>query len=348
MYDSYANQLKARDQFATWSPQAQFGPQPQGLQTNYQPTYGQSGGYFVNGQYRTGLNADPRVQQGRATLNAGQDAMRAAGGFDVPAGFNPNVGSGWLPGEGDAGAPFAPGGNMQMGGIDPLASNGVYDDGTLPASYNPALGGNPIGGLAGMFGNGNVGPAGTNGPGGMGTTLGSLAGGMSVPGTQPNYPLDIGSYLNPMMGYALGTGVKAINNSAAAAGNLNSGNTLRELMGYGMGLGSQNFNNAAGIAQGQQAFGYGVDKNDRDFAYNAQQNDRNFDLNKNLAQAGIGLQAQGQQLNANTQLAQLLATLGITGAQAASTGTIGGGNAITNAISQIISNYLGGKVVGGK
>jgi hypothetical protein len=126
-YDSYSRQRQTLADIGAGvqsgaiqnvAPQAQFGPQPQltnfsSLPLNDPRWAGQRGGYFVNGQYRTGLMSNPQVMAGLSTIRQGQDAMRASGGFNVPPGFNPNVGSGWLPGEGDAGMPYSSGGVPQ-------------------------------------------------------------------------------------------------------------------------------------------------------------------------------------------------------------------------------------------
>lgn len=175
----------------------------------------------------------------------------------------------------------------------------------------------------------------------VGTTMQPASAGMSVPGTQPNFPLDIGSYLNPMLGYGLQQGYNTIANGQAAAGNLNSGDTLKQLMAYGMGQGLNSFNNAANIGAGQQAFGYGVANNDRNFAYNAALNDRNFNQSTLMDLAGLGMAgAQGQgQLGSQygAIMAQLMQGLG----QAQGTGTMGSNNAIVNAIMQSLGNTQG-------
>lgn len=334
MYDSYANQRQALQQFSTWPGAAQMGPTT-GMQLNYQPTYGQSGGYFdAAGNYRTGLNSDPRVQAGRQQIAAGQAAL----GPQV-ADPNVNAGSGWLPGEGDAGAPTTlgalAGGMPTVPGIGGAAGGGNVNPAGLNggSSYPPGVQGIPS----------NEFPSGPQLPGGgaWGAVPGGNGIGGSIPGTQPNYPLDIGAYLNPMMGYAMQQGVKSIANQKAAAGNLNSGDMLKELMGYGMGIGANNFNNAAQIAQGQQAFGYGVDKNDRDFAYTAQQNDRNFDLQRLLNTGQLDLQRYGiDQQNARANAA-LQADLAKSAAQAAAGGNTAQGGAVQQSVIDIIKNALG-------
>ena len=232
------------------------------------------------------------------------------------------------------------------GGIPSNGGPGVTQTQQIPGMENGGFGSpTTIGALAGGLG----GMADPNNGATGGGTMPSMPGapGMpdtgagSIPGTQPNYPLDIGSYLNPMMKYAMTQGINTINNSAAAQGSLDSGDTLKSLMQFGMGIGANNFNNAAGIAAGQQSFGYNVDNNDRNFAYNSQVGDRDFNYNRDMGMAGLGLNAAGQESGNAQTLARILAANGLSAGQAAAGGTIGGGNAMSNAISQIIASLYG-------
>lgn len=265
----------------------------------------------------------------------------------------------------------------QMGSVynDPNAVHNANGTITLPTDgYGQAPGANgyawgPVAGYPTPSGTPSFG--GGNG----GTTIGQLAGGgggvpaapppaapggvtsmptvdpLNIPGGQPNYPLNIGAYMNPMLGFMLKNGFDTISNGAAAAGNLNSGNTLKALMQYGMGVSGNAFDNAANIASGQQQFAYGVDNNDRNFAYNAANNDRNFaynaanndrnfDLQRLLSMAGLGMQGAGQQSNNDRLLATLISQNMINGGQIAGAGTVGSGNAISQAISQAIANWM--------
>lgn len=217
---------------------------------------------------------------------------------------------------------------------------------SAPAGFVPGMAGPagaPGGGNANPFTLGGLASGATSMPGVTQGTPGmdgydvSIPGGASIPGGQPNYPLDIGSYLNPMMGYALKNGIDSINNSAAAAGSLNSGNTLKELMQFGLGVGANNFNNAANIAAGQQAFAHNVDVNDRDFAFNAGNTDFNNNLRVAQTLAGMGLSG-GQLQSQNAQaLARILAANNIAAGQMQAGGTQGSGNAIINMILGLLN-----------
>lgn len=190
-------------------------------------------------------------------------------------------------------------------------------------------------------------------------TLGSIANGVGanggIPGANMNIPaapgnpytLNIGSYLNPLMQYAMQQGTNSIMNSQASQGLLNSGDTLKQLYGYGLGLGANNFNSAAGIAAGQQGFGAGLDQYDQQFAYNAQNNDRNFALQALLGEGNLGLGGATQQSWNDRILAQLLSSnLGSLG-QAQGAGAIGGSNATNNAIMQLLQQYYGMNALNG-
>jgi hypothetical protein len=197
-----------------------------------------------------------------------------------------------------------------------------------------------VGTTATGYGN-NGGATGSPASGGTPSPVGvpaSSTPSLSVPGTQPNFPLDIGSYLNPMLGYGLQQGYNTIANGNAAMGNLLSGDTLKQLMGYGLGQGLNAFNNAANIGAGQQNFGYNVANNDRNFAYNAANNDRNFNQSTLMDLANLGLAGAGGQAQMGSQygaiMAQLMQGLG----QAQGTGTMGSNNAIVNAILQSLGN----------
>jgi hypothetical protein len=196
---------------------------------------------------------------------------------------------------------------------------------------------------------------------------GDVAGGFGNLGGPDAYALDPNKYLNPLMDYALATGTKAINNSAAASGNLMSGNTLRELMAYGTGLGANNWNNAVGTATQQQGFHAGLDSADRAFGYNAAVGDRQFGYDAANNDRQFGYNAALGDRAFNTQRDEFLAQLGMSGAQGASgldqtlasaiaqnlatqgginaNGTIGQNNAITGSISQIIQALQSGRTL---
>lgn len=92
MYDSYANQRQALAQIAQGVQSGAIQQTPTSTPTAgalasiNTPRMGQAGGYYDSmGNYRTGLNTNPAVIAGRQTIQAGQDAMRAAGGFNGSA-----------------------------------------------------------------------------------------------------------------------------------------------------------------------------------------------------------------------------------------------------------------------
>lgn len=167
MYDSYANQRNAVDNyFSKWSPQAQFGPQPNqpsagALAQINTPRQGQAGGYYdAQGNYRTGLNSNPAVIAGRQTIQAGQDAMRASGGFNGPGetyapGFDPFLATGNV-------GPSSGGGVMNnlpntINNTQNQYNNGQYTGfggSVLSASGNPSYNGGQSNGGPGGGGSG--------------------------------------------------------------------------------------------------------------------------------------------------------------------------------------------------
>ena len=302
--------------------------------------------------------------------------MAQAGGGTYTPGSQPLLPNGAPAFLGAPGTPYGLGTdpNAKPTTIGNLASGNVAFGGNLntnASTYNQLNGGGNVGPAGTNNGGFQVGtpPAGGSGPvnfgGGVGTNNpgaggssdpvntfvnnvtggGANGNGMSIPGGQPNYPLDIGSYLNPMMRYALKNGIDTINNSAAASGSLNSGNTLKELMDFATGQASNNFNNAAQIAAGQQGFAYNVDNNDRNFDFMTNNADRNFNLQKDQFLASLGMTGLGQTNQNASVLAQILAHNILTGGQAAAGGTIGGNNAIINAIMQALGVGAGNLAV---
>lgn len=200
--------------------------------------------------------------------------------------------------------------------------------------------------------------------GGAGAGL-SFANGTNLAPGQPipppgaggaNYALDVNKYLDPSMAFTMGEGMRALGSSASAGGQVNSGQTLRDIIKYSQGVAGQNWGQAANLAQQQQGFGRNIDVNnrdftqaqnvnDRDFAYNAMRDDQTIPFNQQLQQAQLGLTASGQQSNLASVLATLLSNNTIAGGQAAGAGTIGGNNAVTSAISQILAQLTGNNLM---
>ena len=142
-------------------------------------------------------------------------------------------------------------------------------------------------------------------------------------------------------------GLNALQNSAAARGNLNSGQTLKDILAYSQGLAGQDFNNAFNRAANVRDFTYGVDTGDRAFAYNAMNNDRNFNYNTLRDLAGMGLSGAGQASNADTALSGLIASLMSNQGQIQGAGAVGGSNSINSIISAILNQILQSRFVNG-
>lgn len=197
----------------------------------------------------------------------------------------------------------------------------------------------------------------------------------AVPDTTDWSKLDINSFLNPNANFLINQGLTAMQNSAAANGNLRSGSTLKALSDYAQGQAQamsylpalqtaqqqQGFNRgvftnnrdyATGLGQWNQNFGQnqsefntGVDQADRNFFYNAALNDRNFNYQVPLTLAELGLNASGQDANVLSRLASLLSANTIAGGTAAAQGTMGGSNVLANIISQLLGQYSNNQIL---
>ena len=215
--------------------------------------------------------------------------------------------------------------------------------GVSAGQYVPASGGvAPSGG--GVAPTGNV----TWGNGNTGIVP-PVAGGNVDPGSDAGgvgYGFNVNDYLDPSMAFQMSQGLNALQNSAAARGNLNSGQTLKDILAYSQGLAGQDFNNAFNRAANVRDFTYGVDTGDRAFAYNAMNNDRNFNYNTLRDLAGMGLSGAGQASNADTSLSGLIAALISNQGQIQGTGGIGGSNSINNTISAILNQLMQSRLVG--
>lgn len=117
---------------------------------------------------------------------------------------------------------------------------------------------------------------------------------------------------DPGYQFRMDQGMNAIQNSAAARGNLNSGRTMKDLMEYGQDFASNEYNNA----------------------YNRWNNDRNTRFNRLASLAGIGQTATGQGINSANNY----------GANTSNT-AIGMGNAIASA--NIAQANRQGQLLGG-
>lgn len=199
---------------------------------------------------------------------------------------------------------------------------------------------------------GNMAP-GSAPPGGVG---GYSGGGIAPPNASTGYALNPGAYLDPSMAFETAEGLRALGSRAGAAGQTFAGNTLKEIMDYSQGRARTNYNNATAVAQQQQGFGRGVDVNnrdftqgqnvsDRDFAYLAQLNDQTIPFGQRMAEAQLGLQGAAGGSSLAAILAQLVSGNTMTGGQAGAAGTVGGNNAITQMISQLLAQMNSGAML---
>lgn len=216
----------------------------------------------------------------------------------------------------------------------------------------PSYAGTP---LSQIYGNGYGAAGATSNPAPVGAPAGTTAmpstggGTAALPGvgsnTYSNPLTDVSAYLDPSMQFTMQQGMNALQNSAAASGNLLSGQTLKDITNYSQGLAGTNWQNAYQNALADTNRRYGVDANDRAFNYTAQTGDRDFNNANAQFLASLGMQGT----NAQSQLAQSLATLlsgnSVAAGQAQGAGTIGANNALGSSLSQIISQLYGNNIL---
>jgi hypothetical protein len=179
--------------------------------------------------------------------------------------------------------------------------------------------------------------------GNMGLNTPPVGAGTSI--TDPNmpgYPLNVGAYLNPGASYAMDQANKALQGTYAGAGNLLSGPAMKGITDYNQNMALNNYwNPAVATAQQQQQTGIGLGEYNQNFGYQQQLANQTIPFQQEMQLAGLGLQGtQGAQQVQNL-LATLLSQNALGAGQAAGTGTIGGANTITQAIQNMLQNYLG-------
>lgn len=121
---------------------------------------------------------------------------------------------------------------------------------------------------------------------------------------------------DPGYGFRMSEGMKALERSAAARGNLLSGGTLKGIQRYGQDLASQEYQNA----------------------FNRYQAERQARLNPLQSLAGVGQTTSAQLGQAGSQMAGNVGQAMGAAAQARASGYMGGVNALTGALGQYM-NY---------
>jgi hypothetical protein len=177
-----------------------------------------------------------------------------------------------------------------------------------------------------------------------------------------------GPAMKGALGYSQGLASQNWNNAANIANQQNQfalgANQFDQ--NFGLAQNNQNFNqgmanNQFGLAQNQQNFNQGMANNqfglaqqgqnfgqnlaNQQFGYQQQLNNQQIPWNQQMQMAQLGLQGtQGNQQVQNL-LAMLQGQLAQSAGQAQGTGTIAGSNTLTNAIQQMLQNYMGGNIV---
>lgn len=160
-----------------------------------------------------------------------------------------------------------------------------------------------------------------------------------------------GQYNDPGYQFRMDEGMRNLMAQKAGLGSLGSGQTLRDIMNYGQSAASGEYSKAYDRFTNDRNFNYGVNRDDRDFGYRASQDDRNFgytaatgdrNYNTQLAQimASLGLQGAQSGASSGNTLAAILAGLMTSGGTTGAAGTIGGNNALTGGLQQIIQMLM--------
>jgi len=211
------------------------------------------------------------------------------------------------------------------------------DIGTAPTMQPTLIGqGSPNSGYGSAPGTLGANNGGMPGPGGMLPTGGGMGsqrmGGFGVNEAPGNYTggMTMGDYLNPMADFARGEGLKGIQSTYAGAGNLLSGPAMKGISDYG--------SNSAINSAWQPAFNNYMQ--DKGFNYGVDVNDQTIPFNQNLSLAQLGMQGAGIGANQTNNLANLLSQNLMGGANAGAAGTMGGSNAINDAISQMLQQFM--------
>ena len=236
-------------------------------------------------------------------------------------------------------------------GMDPAAVINRWGMGNqMPTgtAYTPGMFGSSRSanawGTAGMGASPGAGVGGGGGP----VTGGAVPVGSGVGGAgmgSPGYGVNVSDYLDPSMRFQMDEGLRALENSAAARGNLGSGSTLRDILRYSQGLASTDYGNAFNRAINVRDFTYGVDRDDRNFDYRVASDDWTRDNSRLRDLAGMGLSATQSQASGDNVLSGLIASLINNQGQIQGAGNIGSSNAINGSISQIIAQLLGGNAL---
>ena len=184
---------------------------------------------------------------------------------------------------------------------------------------------------------GQGGPSQSNQPGNQGgapgfsQSPGNFTGGMT--------PQD---YINPAAAWARGEGLKGVQGTYAGSPyGLNSGAAMKGIGDY---LTGSSLNQAwqPGFQNYMQdkGFNYGVATGDRNFQYQAQLNDQTIPFQQQMQMANLGINGAYGGGDIASKLAAIISQNALGAGQVGANGTIGGNNAITGALQQIIQNGM--------
>ena len=225
--------------------------------------------------------------------------------------------AGYVGGKGD---PLSP--QMAAG-----AGGGRTTLGGVASGQPPNFGGDMVQGGPGQSNQ----PGNQGGAPGFSQSPGNFTGGMT--------PQD---YINPAAAWARGEGLKGVQGTYAGSPyGLNSGAAMKGIGDY---LTGSSLNQAwqPGFQNYMQdkGFNYGVASGDRAFNYQAQLNDQTIPFQQQMQMANLGINGAYGGADIASKLAAIISQNALGAGQVGASGTVGGNNAITGALQQIIQNGM--------
>ena len=147
--------------------------------------------------------------------------------------------------------------------------------------------------------------------------------------------------VDPGYQFRLDQGNKAIQNLAAATGNLNSGRALKDAMNFSSGLASQEYQNAYGRYNNDYLTGFNSHMQNYLTGFNTDQTNKTNIYNKLMGLTGLGQSSASALANVGQNYSGQVSNNLAQGANAQASGAVGQANAINQGLGTV-TNALGG------
>lgn len=147
--------------------------------------------------------------------------------------------------------------------------------------------------------------------------------------------------VDPGYQFRLDQGNKALQNLAAATGNLNSGRALKDAMNFSSGLASQEYQNAYGRYNNDYLTGFNSHIQNYNTGFNAFNTDKTNQFNRLAALAGMGQASASSLAGVSQNYANQVSNNLAQSANAQAAGAVGQSNAINQGLGTA-ANALGG------